>query len=42
MKGSKLNGKFPPYLLGSQSVSSDPDKDRDIDDDSNKESKEEK
>lgn len=36
MKGSEQNGKFPLHLPCSQSVHSDPDKECDIDDDSNK------
>lgn len=36
MKGSEQNGKFPLHLPCSQSVRSDPDKECDIDDDSNK------
>lgn len=36
MKGTEQNGKFPLHLPCSQSVCSDPDKECDIDDDSNK------
>lgn len=36
MKGSEQNGKFPLRFPYSQSVCSDPDKECDIDDDSNK------
>lgn len=36
MKGSEQNGKFPLHLPCSQSVLGDPEKECDIDDDSNK------